>query len=131
MAFWERLRTARRSCAVVRVHDCTKNDDKMFCFKFSFVSSQWHLPYILTLPISCLSPGVRYVEFVIGRNEMCHFKVGGCFLIGCRANPGGLCAQVVCDWSIKEVNGGILEGLLPAKGGSWPAKKLCVLYNRE
>ena len=23
-----------------------------------------------------LSPGVRYVEFVIGRNEMGHFKVG-------------------------------------------------------
>ena len=31
---------------------------------------------------------------------------------------GFLCAQVVCDWSIKEVNGGIFEGLLPAGGGS-------------
>ena len=61
---------------------------------------------------------------------MGHFKVGGCFLIGCRANSGGLCAQVVCDWSIKEVNGGVFEGLLPG-GGSWPAKELCVLYNRE
>ena len=35
--------------------------------------------------------------------------MGGCFLIDCRANPGGLCAQVVCDWSIKEVMGEFLR----------------------
>ena len=55
----------------------------------------------------------------------------GVFWLAAGLTRVGFCAQVACDWSIKEVNGGIFEGLLPAKGGSWPAKKLCVLYNRE
>ena len=38
-----------------------------------------------------------------------------------QANPGGLCAQVVCDWSIKEVNGGIFEGLLVVSKRYLPA----------
>ena len=40
---------------------------------------QLNVTLLLWLPVAW----GRYVEFVIGRNEMGHFEVGGCFFYGC------------------------------------------------